>query len=55
MSPEMFMDIAKQRHAELSQAADAYRLATEAKAGREPRSRGPSRTSRFLRRAAIAK
>lgn len=55
MSPEMYLDIAKQRQAELSQAAERYRLAAEAKTGRGPRSRRNRRAARFLRRPAIAK
>jgi hypothetical protein len=54
MNPELFLDLAKQRHAELSRAAETYRLAAAAKAPREPRSRRTG-GGRFLHRTATAR
>jgi hypothetical protein len=54
MNPELFLDLAKQRHAELSRAAETYRLAAAAKAAREPRSRRTG-GGRFLHRTATAR
>ena len=55
MNPELFSDLAKQRHAELSRAAETYRLAAAAKAAREPRHRRAGRGSGLFRRTATAR
>jgi hypothetical protein len=54
MNPETYLDVAKQRHRELTRAADDYRLAASARSSDEPRPR-TSKVRRFFRRPAIAK
>ena len=54
MTPETYLDVAKQRHADLIRAADAYRLAASARSENESPARS-RRVRRLFRRPAIAK
>jgi hypothetical protein len=54
MNPETYLDVAKQRHADLTKAADDYRLAALARSKSESPAR-PDRVRKLFRRPVIAK
>ena len=55
MTPETYLDVAKQRHADLMRAADNYRLAASARSKDESSAPRSHRVRRLFRRPAIAK